>query len=138
MDATRRRVALIVEDEPAWQEAMTRYAKGLYLEAVVARDYYSAVTALETCVPDVIVVSLRLPNESGCQLCEYIRGCSPLEDVPIIVTCEGASIENMAHAEEAGAHAILEKPFTLLEFARAVESVILYGAVPSQPEVLRP
>jgi CheY-like chemotaxis protein len=138
MDTTWRRLALIVEDEPAWQEAMSRCAKSLGIGTIVARDYYSAITVLEACVPDIIVVSLRLPNESGCQLCEFVRGVPLLANVPIVVTCKSASVEDLAHAEEAGANGILMKPFANLEFARAIESVLLYGSVPSQPEVVRP
>jgi DNA-binding response OmpR family regulator len=120
----RRLLALMVEDDPALQDALRRRAARLNIETVVARDYYSAVARLEERTPDLVVVSLRLPNESGYRLCELIRGSAHLEKVPIVVMHESASIEDMANALEAGASVLLKKPFSTQKFVALVQEAL--------------
>ena len=129
MQSSTRKVALIVEEDPALQRALSEQTARLDIDVVVARDYYSAISELEAHSPDLVVVSLLLPNESGYDLCEYIRRERAMTDVPIVVTCEGPSIEDQANAEEAGASVLLKKPFTMQEFGASV-AALLDGAGP--------
>jgi DNA-binding NtrC family response regulator len=51
------------------------------------------------------------PSKSGYELCEHIRGSLALVELPILMTSEYASPEDLAYAEGAGANAFLDKPF---------------------------
>ena len=55
-----------------------------------------------------------------------------LEYVPVIVTGEHSSPEDMAHAEDAGANAFLAKPFTMKRLA-TLTNELLAGATMSRP-----
>jgi DNA-binding response OmpR family regulator len=120
----RRLIGLMVEDDPALQEELRRRAARLDIDAILARDYYSALARLAEVTPDIVVVSLRLPNESGYRLCELIRRSVHLSAVPIVVTYESASIEDMANALEAGASALLKKPFSTMRFVSSVRAAL--------------
>lgn len=136
MDRVTRRVALIVEDDPALQQPMRARLVDMGFDVLSALDYQSAVKQLEGKKPDIVVVDLGLPRESGYELCEYIRKQAALFYVPILVISERSFPEDMAHAEEAGANAFLRKPFSMQRLAKYIEA-LLDGPHASRPSVRR-
>ena len=132
----KRRVALIVEDDPSLQQAMKKRLTEMGFDVLAALDYQSAVRHLEARKPDIVCVDVWLPRESGYELCEYIRSKPGLNHVPILVTSERTFPEDMAHAEEAGANAFLKKPYTMDRFAKYIDAM-LDGPHSSRPSVRR-
>jgi DNA-binding response OmpR family regulator len=131
LDATRR-TALVVEDDPRLQKDMTRHLEGMDFYVLSARHYDAAVRHLTTGEPHLVCVHVRLPNKSGYELCEHIRGSLGLMGLPIIMTSEYGSAEDMAFAEDAGGNAFLRKPFSMRQLTYCVESLL--GATrPSAP-----
>jgi DNA-binding response OmpR family regulator len=133
---TKKRIALIVEDDPTLNEAVVTYLKAQRFDARGASDFETAVKALETLEPSVVCVDLGLPSESGYELCEHIRKQSKLASVPILVMSERIFPEDMAHAEEAGANAFLKKPFTMQQLSKYIHA-LLDGPRASRPSVRR-
>jgi DNA-binding response OmpR family regulator len=118
-----KRIVLIVEDNPPVRDAMVRDLEGVGFTVNVASDFHGALGVLSSAVPDLVFVDLTLPRESGFDLVEKIRATAGLERIPIIVTSERGSPEDMAQAEEIGANAFLRKPFTtplLLKYVRHI------------------
>jgi DNA-binding response OmpR family regulator len=127
------RTALLVEDDPELLAAMVAYVKTmLRLDVHTAHDYLSAIHQLETHTPDIISVDLQLPRESGYELCEHIRSVARLARLPILVTGEEALPQAMAQAEEAGANAFLEKPFSMVSLVRNLSALL------DRPKMSRP
>ena len=131
-----RRVALLVEDDPALQEAMKRHLVTAQFDVLSASDYQAAVAHLPATPLDVVCIDLGLPNESGYELCERIRQEVALRFVPIVVTSEHTSPEAMARAEEAGANAFLKKPFSMRLLTEGVV-MLLSGGPESRPPIRR-
>src|SRR5262245_46442507 len=136
MNRLTRRVALIVEDDPSLQQSVRKHLTEMRFEVLSALDYQSAVKQLESKKPDIVLVDLGLPRESGYELCEHIRRQQHLVYVPILVISERNFPEDMAHAEEAGANAFLKKPFTMQRLTKYVEA-LLDGPHSSRPSVRR-
>jgi DNA-binding response OmpR family regulator len=130
------RLVLVVEDDPALQDAIRRHLGRRRFEVTTALDYRTALLQLEVRTPDVACIDLGLPNESGYELCERIRWTSSISDVPIVVMSERGFPEDMAHAEEAGANAFLRKPFPLQLLAETVDD-LLVGPRESRRDVRR-
>jgi DNA-binding response OmpR family regulator len=130
------RKVLVVEDEPARLDAMRRHLTAVGFEVLTASDYQSAINQLNGALLHAVCIDLCLPNESGYELCEHIREEPTLCFVPIMVTSERASPEDMARAEEAGANAYLKKPFSMPLLAECLEMVIA-GAAESRPPIRR-
>jgi two-component system, OmpR family, response regulator len=118
------RTAVVVEDDPRLLEAMTRWFESQCFRVLSARHYDAAVAHLAKLQAHVVCVDIGLPSKSGYELCEYIRGPLGLSGLPIIVTSEHGHAEDRAHAEEAGANAFLQKPFSLMQLTRSVESLL--------------
>jgi len=135
MDVSR--VALVVEDDPALQDAMRRHLEGMALRVVASFDYRMAVHHLTAVTPDVISVDLGLPAESGYELCEHVRSQPALAGVPILVSSDRTFPEDMARAEEAGANAFLRKPFSMRQLEEAIKMLLADTPAASRPWVRR-
>lgn len=90
-------------------------------EAANARDALRS--ALED-PPDLILVDLVLPDQSGLGLCRIVRESPPLAATPIIVLTSRASEMDRVLAFESGADDFLAKPFYPPELAARVSAVL--------------
>jgi DNA-binding response OmpR family regulator len=125
METAMRRMALIVEDDPELQKAMSERLAQMDFEVRSALHYEAAVGHLATAdEPSLVCVDLELPTQSGYELCEHIRGALGLLRVPILVTSDSGFPEDMASAQEAGANAFLKKPFSMREFGTFVRTLL--------------
>jgi DNA-binding response OmpR family regulator len=131
-----RGTALIVEDNPSLQRDMLAQFEASGFKVLAAYDHHTAVRHLTKIRPQLVCVDLGLPSESGYEVCEYIRRQPELLNVPILVTSERGSPEDMAHAEEAGANAFLKKPFTMKKLMKYV-TALLEAPHSSRPSVRR-
>jgi DNA-binding response OmpR family regulator len=118
------RYALIVDDDPELQTAMSRHLERMRFDVVRALHYAAAIVQLAARRPHLVCVNLELPTQSGYELCEYIRGPLGLTCVPILATSDSRLARDIASAEEAGANAFLKKPFTMDQFTRCVEALV--------------
>jgi DNA-binding response OmpR family regulator len=136
MNKKGRRLALVVEDDPALQRAMLAELYAAQFDVLAAYDFDTAVRHLAKNKPQVVCVDLGLPSASGYEVCEHIRSQPELLSVPILVTSERSFPEDMAHAEEAGANAFLKKPFTMKRLMKYI-TALLDGPSTSRPSIRR-
>ncbi|HEX4448478.1 MAG TPA: response regulator [Polyangiaceae bacterium] len=120
----RARLALIVEDDPRVQDVMRAALVEVGFEVLSASHHDAAVEHLVNRRPSIVCIDVGLPDKSGYELCEYIRGPLGLHDLPIIVASEYGSAREMAHAEVAGGNAFLRKPFSDSELSECVASLL--------------
>jgi CheY-like chemotaxis protein len=125
-----RRTVLIVEDDPVLRKTMSEHIARMDVRVLIASHYTAALAHLVSGTPDLACVDIGLPTESGYELCEYIRGPLGLRLLPIMVTSEFGSPEDMAYAEEAGANAFLVKPFSMRHLGANI-AALLDGVWPS-------
>ncbi len=130
------RTVLVVEDDPGLQRSMVKCLEEARFKVRAALDCETAMQSLAAERPTLVCVDLALPRESGFQLCEHIRKTPALLFIPILVTSDRVSPEDMAHAEDAGANAFLKKPFTMRQLLKYVLA-LLDGPHSSRPSVRR-
>ena len=120
-------MVIVVDDEP---EIAQEIADGLAadgVETLVAGSAQQAITLLESLVDRVAVVvtDLRMPGIDGLALIRRLRAGTPGTTMPEVVLMSGhASPEELLAARNAGARAVLRKPFAWDELANAVESAL--------------
>lgn len=117
-------VALLVEDDPPLAKAMQHRLEALGFDVVRARRYDEGVLHLESRRPRVIFVELGLPDGSGYTFCEHVRSAPERCHVAVVLVSETASPLEMAQAEEAGADAYLQKPFSMARLETYVRAVL--------------
>jgi CheY-like chemotaxis protein len=131
------RVALVVGNDPELQTAMTSQLEGMGMRVFASFDHRKAVSRLATTTPDIVIVDLCLPAESGYSLCEHIRRQPSLAHVPILVCSKRSFPEDMAIAEEAGANAFLQRPFSMRQLEEAIRMLLADLPAESRPWVRR-
>ncbi|MGN0190649.1 MAG: ATP-binding protein, partial [Candidatus Cryptobacteroides sp.] len=62
-------------------------------------------------VPDLIITDVMMPEMDGWELCRQIRASGVLNHIPVIVVTAKCTHADKVSALEAGADAVLEKPF---------------------------
>ncbi|XXF81700.1 response regulator [Myxococcaceae bacterium GXIMD 01537] len=117
--------ALLVEDSPMVRRMTGDFLRQLgFTDIREAPSGRAAIQALEQARPDLVCLDLVLPDVSGYDLCEFIRGNERLVDLPVLMMSARNLPSDRAHAEEAGATGFLPKPFTLEELEQHVRQVL--------------
>ncbi|MDY0210091.1 MAG: response regulator transcription factor [Acholeplasma sp.] len=78
--------------------------------------------AIETQVPDLILLDLMLPNESGLDHLIRLRKNPRTSEVPVIIVSALASELNKVEGLDLGADDYLTKPFGVLELLARIQS----------------
>jgi DNA-binding NtrC family response regulator len=100
---------LIVDDEQSIRRLCMTVGQGLGFVCAEAETAESALEALDTTPPDIVVTDLKLPSLSGTDLLRKIREQLPRAETAIM-TGHG-SIESAVDAMRQGAYDYIEKPF---------------------------
>ena len=112
---------LIVEDEPAYVDALTVALEREGYEPVAATDGRSAVATFLEHVPDIVLLDLMLPEMSGLDVLRRIRSES---DVPVIVLSAKDAESDVVAALELGADDYLTKPYSVRELLARIRAAM--------------
>lgn len=86
---------LVVDNHPLILRFLTTHLERGGYSVRTAEDGLSALEALESYTPDVVIVDLVMPNISGDKLCRIIRSMPELQDVPLVVLSAIAAEEDV-------------------------------------------
>jgi two-component system, NtrC family, nitrogen regulation response regulator GlnG len=130
---------LIVDDEPLICQSFTWVFATADVEVITAGTVADGLHRFEADRPDVIVLDVQLPDGSGLDLFDRIRGADPRRPV-IILTAHGTT-DTAIEAMKRGAFDYLDKPFDLEQMSallgRAFEAARLMrepAALPDDPQ----
>jgi HAMP domain-containing protein/CheY-like chemotaxis protein len=117
--APRRKRLLVVEDNPAEQLSIRELLGDEDIDVIVTTTGREAFAALTEQPYDCVVLDLRLPDMTGFELLEQLRGVSELSDMPIVVfTGKELSPEEDARLHELARSVVVkgvESPERLLD-----------------------
>jgi len=113
---------LIVEDEEAMAVALCDGFESDGYEVERVRDGETALGAIRTVRPDIVILDLMLPKLGGLDVCRTIRKDG--NAVPVIMlTARGQEIDKVVGLK-VGADDYVTKPFSLMELLARVEAVL--------------
>lgn len=93
-----------------------------------ARSAQTAISSLESDIPDLFVVNASLPGMDGVALCRKLRLFPDTVNVPIIVLTDRDSPFSVADVLEAGGDDSLRKPFALRELSARIRAQLRRSA----------
>lgn len=112
---------LIVDDDNNIAELISLYLTKECFETMIVGDGESALTAVESFRPNLMLLDLMLPGIDGYQVCREIRAKSAL---PIIMLSAKGEIFDKVLGLEMGADDYMEKPFDSKELVARVKAVL--------------
>ncbi|MDX2273297.1 MAG: response regulator [Cyanobacteriota bacterium] len=115
---------LVVEDSTTELEIISRCLQQAGMAVISAKSGEEAQTKLASQQPDLIVLDVILPGQSGFELCRELRADSKTSGIPIIIcSTKGTDVDKM-WGDMLGANAYLTKPIDQAELVAAVRRLI--------------
>lgn len=110
---------LVVDDDDALREMVGLVLSGAGYEPIFAADGISAVKVFTEQHPDLVLLDIMLPGQSGIEVCKQIRSAS---GVPIIMLTAKGETEDVVQGLEAGADDYVVKPHNGAELVARVKA----------------
>jgi CheY-like chemotaxis protein len=114
---------LICDDEPSLRELM-RISLPPEYSYVEASNAAEAIEQAERVRPDLVLLDVMMPGESGLTVLAQLRNGAGRRETPVIVISAFASERDQRTALAAGATAFLGKPFDPLELESLVQELL--------------
>lgn len=123
---------LIVDDDNNIAELISLYLTKECFETQIVNDGESALDAIRSFSPNLILLDLMLPGIDGYQVCREVRASS---SIPIIMLSAKGEIFDKVLGLELGADDYMEKPFDTKELVARVKAVLRrYKMMPAAAE----
>jgi DNA-binding response OmpR family regulator len=113
---------LVVEDDDAIAQVLTRSLRMEGYEVRVAEDGIVALEQAHGFLPDLVVLDLGLPGMDGLEVARELR--SRDDDVPILVLTARDAVESRVEGLDAGADDYLVKPFERQELLARLRALL--------------
>ena len=111
---TERKILLVEDNEAQAKSTSETLQKSGYVVLRVS-DGISAIKAIMSDPPDVVLLDLQLPGMSGTEVCRWIKLNNETKGIPVIMLTAMASLDNMVAGIRAGADDYLPKPYDDIE-----------------------
>jgi len=115
----------VIEDEPEIRRFLRAALAAAEFEVLEAEDGQAGLRAAASSPPDVVILDLGLPDISGYQVIEQLRGWT---SVPIIVLSARGREADKVGALDAGADDYLTKPFGVGELLARLRVALRHRA----------
>ncbi|MFC1495999.1 PleD family two-component system response regulator [Candidatus Margulisiibacteriota bacterium] len=115
---------LIVEDAPEVLMILENFLRVHGFEVQTALDAYQGLDRIESDMPDLILLDVRMPGMDGYQFCEKIKTDEKYKHVPIIIVSVKCSPEDVKKGIDKGASAYIPKPFDPDEVIAKVKELL--------------
>ena len=115
---------LVVDDKPAIVEQVQVGLKGVPWTVQGAAQAGQAVDSCSQAVPDIILVSLSLPENSGFILFQMFRASMRTKSVPILALSVKTATEDQARAQQLGFNGVVTKPIDFVDLQAKISRAL--------------
>lgn len=126
----------IVEDDESIREIESMALKNSnYIVSAFenAKEFYKK---LDELVPDLILLDVMLPDESGYDIVRKLRKRPATQDIPIIMVTAKTTEMDMIKGLDGGADDYIKKPFSIMELITRVKA-LLRRTAKEEPKLLK-
>jgi DNA-binding NtrC family response regulator len=124
---------LVVDDEIGIRELLSEILGDEGHEVMLAENAQQARLIRETCVPDLVLLDIWMPDTDGVTLLKEWSSKGQLT-MPVLMMSGHATIDTAVEATRIGAMDFLEKPIALQKLLTSVSEAIEKAKKPARPE----
>jgi CheY-like chemotaxis protein len=128
---------LLADDSPQALRLGERILREQGIEVVSVTDGATALRRLEDVKPDLLITDVFLPTKNGFELARFLKSHKSHQHIPIIFAATVADQFDEQDAKNAGAEAILRKPFEASSLFAAVQPLLERSAI-ANPDAASP
>ncbi len=114
---TRQPKILAVDDEPLNLKLLENLLMSWHCEVRTAARGAEALAVAKSFEPDAILLDVRMPEQSGLEVCAALQADPRTRRAPVIFLTAAKTDEDMVQGFENGARAYLTKPIDFMELA---------------------
>ncbi len=115
---------LIADDEPNIVISLEFMMKRAGYEVLVARDGLSALEAIRSQRPHLVLLDGMMPGMTGFDVCEAARADSDLAGIKIVMLTAKGRDTDVARGVGAGADAYVTKPFSTRDLVKMIQEML--------------
>lgn len=115
---------LVVEDSLTDTEVLTFYLKQFGLTVVSVGSGEEAEARLRLHKPDLVILDVILPGQSGFELCHYLKTNEETKQIPVVICSSKGTQVDMLWGSMLGANAYLAKPIDRQQLMQIVQQFI--------------
>ena len=123
---------LIADDDADHRDLLAHALRRAGHEVVVARDGTGAMTALLGGGIDAVLLDVRMPGESGIDLCRRLRADPATALLPVMLVSADVNDQRIVAALHAGADDYLTKPFHRAELCTRLANLMVSKPGPAR------
>lgn len=115
---------LVCDDEKVLRDLVRATFEGQGYAVDEARDGSEAMARARSTRPDLIVIDMMMPGESGLETLRELRSDPNLGSTPVIMLTARTQVADRTAAADAGANYYVSKPFSPLRLAELADKLL--------------
>jgi DNA-binding response OmpR family regulator len=123
-------LVLVVEDEPDLLMMFRRALLRSGFDVATATNGREGLAAASELRPDVIVLDIVMPGESGFRVCQLLRRSEATRATPVLLLSAAPTDTNVAQGRQSGATGFLAKPLSPAMLAEHVRAMLDHAVRP--------
>ncbi|MBW2093546.1 MAG: response regulator [Deltaproteobacteria bacterium] len=127
---SKGKTILIIDDDPDFASAIRKILMAAGYEVRTAGDAKEGMTALETALPDLILLDVMMEHyDDGFNLCSSIKHDDRFKEIPVIIVTAvtevtGLKFDPETDGEYLEAEALFQKPITPDDLLKKIEELL--------------
>jgi DNA-binding response OmpR family regulator len=114
---------LLVEDSLTETEVLTRYLKQAGLTVVSVKSGEEAQIKLQSQKPDLVILDVILPGQSGFELCRELKTNASTQQIPVVICSTKGSEADKLWGSMLGADAYIPKPVNQQQLMQTIQQL---------------
>ena len=116
---------LLVEDSLTDAELLTRYLRQIGLTVIGVQSGEEAEAQLRLQTPDLVILDVILPGQSGFELCHSLKTNDATKKIPVVICSSKGTEVDRLWGSMLGANAYIAKPVDRQKLLQVIQQFIL-------------